>query len=75
MDLDLLAESESDSDSSHSNIDGTSIQRSAITQATAGSDAGNYHSYHSHPSICIGNHLVELFCCDCFILVDASVLA
>ncbi|ESO86003.1 hypothetical protein LOTGIDRAFT_129991 [Lottia gigantea] len=40
MDLDLLAESESDSDSSHSNQDNVSIQRSAVTAATAGSDAG-----------------------------------
>lgn len=40
MDLDLLAESESDSDSSHSNPDNASIQRSAVTAATAGSDAG-----------------------------------
>ncbi|GAB1606363.1 E3 ubiquitin-protein ligase UBR5-like [Argonauta hians] len=40
MDLDLLAESESDSESSHSNQDNTSIQRSAVTAATAGSDAG-----------------------------------
>ena len=41
MDLDLLAESESDSESSHSNQDNASIQRSAVTAATAGSDAGN----------------------------------
>ena len=40
MDLDLLAESESDSESSHSNQDNVSIQRSAVTAATAGSDAG-----------------------------------
>ncbi|XP_013417983.1 E3 ubiquitin-protein ligase UBR5 isoform X2 [Lingula anatina] len=40
MDLDLLAESESDSESSHSNQDNTSVQRSAVTAATAGSDAG-----------------------------------
>lgn len=40
MDLDLLAESESDSESSHSNQDNASIQRSAVTAATAGSDAG-----------------------------------
>lgn len=42
MDLDLLAESESDSESSHSNQDNASIQRSAVTAATAGSDAGKY---------------------------------
>ena len=42
MDLDLLAESESDSESeTHSNHGDTqSIQRSAVTGATAGSDAG-----------------------------------
>ncbi|KAL3890879.1 hypothetical protein ACJMK2_003152 [Sinanodonta woodiana] len=40
MDLDLLAESESDSESSHSNVDNLSVQRSAVTAATAGSDAG-----------------------------------
>ena len=40
MDLDLLAESESDSESSHSNQDNASVQRSAVTAATAGSDAG-----------------------------------
>ncbi|XP_046357083.2 E3 ubiquitin-protein ligase UBR5-like isoform X2 [Haliotis rufescens] len=40
MDLDLLAESESDSDSSRSNQDNASVQRSAVTAATAGSDAG-----------------------------------
>ncbi|XP_060590423.1 E3 ubiquitin-protein ligase UBR5-like isoform X1 [Ruditapes philippinarum] len=40
MDLDLLAESESDSESMHSNQDNVSVQRSAVTMATAGSDAG-----------------------------------
>ncbi|KAK3087035.1 hypothetical protein FSP39_000732 [Pinctada imbricata] len=42
MDLDLLAESDSDSDSDggHSNQDNVSVQRSAVTAATAGSDAG-----------------------------------
>jgi len=41
MELDLLGESESDSDeSTHSHNDNASIQRSAITAATAGSDAG-----------------------------------
>ncbi len=42
MDLDLLAESESDSESEHSRDreDAASIQRSAVTAATAGSDAG-----------------------------------
>lgn len=42
MDLDLMAESESDSESSHSNQDNVSIQRSAVTAATAGSDAGQF---------------------------------
>lgn len=42
MDLDLLAESESDSESMHSNQDNVSVQRSAVTMATAGSDAGMY---------------------------------
>jgi E3 ubiquitin-protein ligase EDD1 len=45
MDLDLLAESESDSESSHSNQDNVSIQRSAVTAATAGSDAGQTSSF------------------------------
>ena len=40
MDLDLLAESESDDESIHSNQDNVSVQRSAVTMATAGSDAG-----------------------------------
>ena len=40
MDLDLLAESESDSESVHSNQDNVSVQRSGVTMATAGSDAG-----------------------------------
>ena len=42
MDLDLLAESESDSESLHSNQDNISVQRSAVTMATAGSDAGGW---------------------------------
>lgn len=45
MDLDLLAESESDSDSSRSNQDNASVQRSAVTAATAGSDAGLWKRY------------------------------
>ena len=41
MELDLLGDSDSDSDeSAHSRADNASIQRSAITAATAGSDAG-----------------------------------
>ena len=39
MDLDLLAELESGNESSQSNKDNVSIQRSAVTVATAGSDA------------------------------------
>ena len=59
MELDLLGESESDSDeSTHSHADNASIQRSAVTAATAGSDAGrlpvdfiqlaDYPQIHSH---------------------------
>ena len=40
MDLDLLGETDSDSESNHSNLDNASIQRSAVTAATAGSDTG-----------------------------------
>lgn len=41
MELDLLGDSESDSEeSTHSHADNASVQRSAITAATAGSDAG-----------------------------------
>lgn len=41
MELDLLGDSESDSEeSAHSHADNASVQRSAITAATAGSDAG-----------------------------------
>ena len=36
----LTEESDSDSESSHSNQDNVSVQRSAVTMATAGSDAG-----------------------------------
>ena len=46
MDLDLLAELESDSESSHSNQDNVSMQRSAVTAATAGSDAGKLWYHH-----------------------------
>ena len=38
--LDLLAETESDSDDNHSNQDAASAQRSVQTGATAGSDTG-----------------------------------
>lgn len=41
MELDLLGDSDSDSEeSTHSHADNASVQRSAITAATAGSDAG-----------------------------------
>ena len=46
MDLDLLAESESERESSHSNQDNVSVQRSAVTAATAGSDAGKLWYHH-----------------------------
>jgi len=43
MELDLLGDSESDSEeSTHSHADNASVQRSAITAATAGSDAGKF---------------------------------
>lgn len=43
MELDLLAaaETESDSESNHSNQDNASGRRSVVTAATAGSEAGN----------------------------------
>ena len=51
MELDLLGESESDSDESiHSHADNASIQRSAVTAATAGSDAGLLHSLSCCPA-------------------------
>ena len=40
--LDLLAETESDSDDNHSNQDAASAQRSVQTGATAGSDTGMF---------------------------------
>uniref|UniRef100_S4RBG7 Ubiquitin protein ligase E3 component n-recognin 5 n=1 Tax=Petromyzon marinus TaxID=7757 RepID=S4RBG7_PETMA len=40
MELDLLAETESDSESNHSNQDNASGRRSVVTAATAGSEAG-----------------------------------
>ena len=48
MDLDILAESESDSESNHSNQDNVSVQRGAVTVATAGSDAGILWYHHKH---------------------------
>lgn len=41
--LDLLAETESDSDDNHSNQDAASAQRSVQTGATAGSDTGSFY--------------------------------
>ena len=41
----LTEESDSDSESSHSNQDNVSVQRSAVTMATAGSDAGQLSPY------------------------------
>lgn len=45
MELDLLAaaETESDSESNHSNQDNASGRRSVVTAATAGSEAGMLH--------------------------------
>lgn len=45
MELDLLAaaETESDSESNHSNQDNASGRRSVVTAATAGSEAGLYY--------------------------------
>lgn len=42
--LDLLVETESDSDDNHSNQDAASAQRSTQTGATAGSDTGKHDS-------------------------------
>lgn len=44
--LDLLAETESDSDDNHSNQDAASAQRSVQTGATAGSDTGTLLDLH-----------------------------
>lgn len=57
MDLDLLAESESDSESSHSNQDNVSVQRSAVTAATAGSDAGTGKCCYSNHSNSLRDYL------------------
>lgn len=74
MDLDLLAESESDSESSHSNQDNASIQRSAVTAATAGSDAGEFAGiirsplpcgnilFLCYPSVCLKNNFWRSCC-------------
>lgn len=50
MELDLLAaaETESDSESNHSNQDNASGRRSVVTAATAGSEAGNVLFIHLH---------------------------
>lgn len=49
MELDLLAaaETESDSESNHSNQDNASGRRSVVTAATAGSEAGTPHLFGS----------------------------
>ena len=65
MELDLLGESESDSDeSTHSHADNASIQRSAVTAATAGSDAGLLHHPYSMTVYHIGPHHV-IYCLPC----------
>lgn len=50
MELDLLAaaETESDSESNHSNQDNASGRRSVVTAATAGSEAGTPHLFVSN---------------------------
>lgn len=55
MELELLAESESDSDSEiHSTHDNNSVQRSAVTAATAGSEPGQGMSSHTYvPSVAV----------------------
>lgn len=58
MELDLLAaaETESDSESNHSNQDNASGRRSVVTAATAGSEAGNilFISLHFYVSFFLG---------------------
>lgn len=58
MELDLLAaaETESDSESNHSNQDNASGRRSVVTAATAGSEAG--WSTAIFKSFCLVLHLV-----------------
>lgn len=50
--LDLLAETESDSDDNHSNQDAASAQRSVQTGATAGSDTGMRNDYFGMLLLC-----------------------
>jgi len=62
MELDLLGESESDSDeSTHSHADNASIQRSAVTAATAGSDAGLLKHLHCTDLVTQFTALILLF--------------
>lgn len=65
MELDLLAaaETESDSESNHSNQDNASGRRSVVTAATAGSEAGNilFISLHFHVYFLGGGHTI--YCC------------
>lgn len=53
MELDLLAaaETESDSESNHSNQDNASGRRSVVTAATAGSEAGMPHHLVFHLAV------------------------
>lgn len=53
MELDLLAaaETESDSESNHSNQDNASGRRSVVTAATAGSEAGMLHHLMFNPAV------------------------
>lgn len=59
MELDLLAaaETESDSESNHSNQDNASGRRSVVTAATAGSEAG----WSTVFFVCLFAFLTELF--------------
>lgn len=59
MELDLLAaaETESDSESNHSNQDNASGRRSVVTAATAGSEAG-WSTNSCYQSFCLVLHLV-----------------
>lgn len=60
MELDLLAaaETESDSESNHSNQDNASGRRSVVTAATAGSEAGM--SYFIRLSLIVQSNVVNL---------------
>ena len=69
MELDMMNGSDSDSEeSTRSHADNASIQRSAITAATAGSDAGLFDclivehlSLHLHIFVCIHFHLNDIY--------------